>query len=324
MIECQTRCLKDLRIENVHYKEERKLFHQSDYDFMIGKSKMHESIKKLYAAKNCREPQTHAILLYSKLSYARHRPATREILLSLAAALVYFWIRGLTSGSIDAALVNAARLMRFEQTANMAWEESLQAAVIARFSLVTLFNWIYIWGHWPVIIATAIVLFIHRPGQYRLLRNTIYISGAIGFLFFIFFPVAPPRLASPEMVDTVTLYSHSYRAFQPPDLTNQFAAFPSLHFGWNMLVGVAMWLATANIILRSVAVVQAVAMGAAVVLTANHYVIDVAFGFVVVLVGLSIHQVIVSRSVVKKPSGLEPSCLLHSNDGLYNSPPGRK
>ena len=217
----------------------------------------------------------------------------------LAVALIYFGIRGLTAGSADTALENAALLMRFEQIVNVAWEESLQAAVISYFSLVTLVNWVYIWGHWPVIIATAIVLFIYRPGQYRLLRNAILISGAIGFFFYTFFPVAPPRFASPEMVDTVTLYSHSYRVLQPPGLTNQFAAFPSLHFGWNVLVGVAIWLATTNVVLRSVAIVQALAMGAAVVMTANHFIVDVASGLVVVLVGLTVHQVIVSRAAAK-------------------------
>ena len=217
----------------------------------------------------------------------------------LAVALIYFGIRGLTAGSADTALENAALLMRFEQTVNVAWEESLQAAVISYFSLVTLVNWVYIWGHWPVIIATAIVLFIYRPGQYRLLRNAILISGAIGFFFYTFFPVAPPRFASSEMVDTVTLYSHSYRVLQPPGLTNQFAAFPSLHFGWNVLVGVAIWLATTNVVLRSVAIVQALAMGAAVVMTANHFIVDVASGLVVVLVGLTVHQVIVSRAAAK-------------------------
>ena len=47
-------------------------------------------------------------------------------------------------------------------------------------------------GHWPVIIGIAIALYLYRPDRYYLLRNALFVSGAIGFLFFAFFPVAPP------------------------------------------------------------------------------------------------------------------------------------
>ena len=70
-----------------------------------------------------------------------------------------------------------------------------------------------------------------------------------------------------------------------------------------MVIGIAVWRATTNILLRSAAVAQAVAMGAVVVLTANHYVIDVAGGLVVVLMGLAVNGVLASRTAAKKPPG---------------------
>ena len=98
-----------------------------------------------------------------------------------------------------------------------------------------------------MIITAAIVLYRKRHDRYLLLRNTIFVSGAIGFLFFALLPVAPPRLADSSLMDTVTLHSDAYRALQPPGLTNQYAAFPSLHFGWNLVVGIAVWGATEGI-----------------------------------------------------------------------------
>jgi PAP2 superfamily len=87
---------------------------------------------------------------------------------------------------------------------------------------VTLANWVHIWGHWPVIAAVAIALYRwNRPG-YALLRNAVFISGAIGFLFFALLPVAPPRLLEVGLVDTVLERSTAYRALQPPELTNQY------------------------------------------------------------------------------------------------------
>lgn len=58
----------------------------------------------------------------------------------------------------------------------------------------------------------AVVLYRARPAYYLLLRNAIFLSGAIGFVFFALLPVAPPRLVDPALLDTVTLHSSSYSA----------------------------------------------------------------------------------------------------------------
>ena len=137
-----------------------------------------------------------------------------------------------------------------------------------------------------MIITAAVLLYRARPARYLLLRNAIFISGAVGFAFFALLPVAPPRLVDPALLDTVTLHSNSYRALQPPGLTNQYAAFPSLHFGWNLLVGIVVLGATRSVLLRALAVLGPAAMALAVVVTANHYVLDLAGGMAVVLFAL--------------------------------------
>ena len=210
----------------------------------------------------------------------------QELALAAAAALTYFGVRNLTAGAAAEAMSNADRLARLERRAHIAWERSLQDALLDHNLLVTLANWVYIWGHWPVIITAAVLLYRKRHDRYLLLRNTIFVSGAIGFLFFALLPVAPPRLADSSLLDTVTLHSDAYRALQPPGLTNQYAAFPSLHFGWNLVVGIAVWGARRSVPLRLLSILGPAAMGAAVVLTANHYVLDLVGGTLVVLVAL--------------------------------------
>jgi membrane-associated phospholipid phosphatase len=116
----------------------------------------------------------------------------------------------------------------------------------------------------------------------------MFISGAVGFLFFALLPLAPPRLVGLGLVDTVTEQSNAYRALQPPGLTNQYAAFPSLHAGWNLLVGAVLLVAGVPLLVRLFALVSPVAMAFAVVATANHYVLDVAAGYAVVLGALAV------------------------------------
>jgi len=219
------------------------------------------------------------------------RPAAAvawQVVLVTAAALVYFGVRGRTEGSAPEAFGNAHTVERIEEALGIAWGGAFQAAVIGSETLVTAANWVYVYGHWPVIAAAAVLLYAFRRERYVLLRDAMFISGLCGFAFFAFFPVAPSRLVDPSLVDTVTLYSEGYRTLQPPSLTNQFAAMPSLHAGWNVLVGIVVFGATANLLLRALAVAMPAAMLFAVVATANHYVLDVVVGVLLVLGGLAV------------------------------------
>ncbi|HEU5311540.1 MAG TPA: phosphatase PAP2 family protein, partial [Candidatus Eisenbacteria bacterium] len=140
------------------------------------------------------------------------RQVVREISLIALTIFTYFAVRNLTAGSPGIAFENARRVVRFEDGSGLDWEHGAQALTVRSDTLVDLANWIYIWGHWPVILTTALVLFLFRRERYFLLRNTLFLSGAIGFLFFALFPVAPPRLMDLGLLDTVTTESHAYRA----------------------------------------------------------------------------------------------------------------
>ena len=105
-------------------------------------------------------------------------------------------------------------------------------------------------------------------------------------MIFALFPVAPPRLTDLPLVDTVTRGTPGYRLLLPPSLVNEYAAMPSFHAGWNLLVGIVVFRSTHNPLLRAFAVAMPVAMALAVVATANHFVIDVVAGVVIVLAAL--------------------------------------
>lgn len=238
----------------------------------------------------------------------------REAAVVAFAMLVYFAVRNVTVGSQGVATANAEWLFRLEQRLHLDDESWLQGPVVAHDTLVTLANWVYIWGHWPVILGTAVVLYLLLPDRYRLLRNAMFASGLIGFAFFALFPVAPPRLLDLGLVDTVTERSSAYRTLQPPGLTNQYAAFPSLHAGWNLLVGIVLLVTFTSLAVRVFAVVMPLAMALAVVVTANHFVIDVLAGWLVVLVGLGVALALERRG--GRPSAQMASTLSASGLGV--------
>jgi hypothetical protein len=206
----------------------------------------------------------------------------------LGCILVYFGVRGLTERNAADAVTHGRDVLAFENKLGIDLESRVQAVVIRHEWITDAANWVYIWGHWPVIALTLIILHRRNRPNYLLLRDAMIVSGAIGLVVFVTFPVAPPRLIAGGFVDTVTERSHTYRVLQPPALVNKYAALPSLHAGWNLLVGITVWRASHHAVLRALAVLSPALMMLAVVATANHYVVDPLAGALVVLVGLGV------------------------------------
>ena len=218
----------------------------------------------------------------------RWAPAVRELGIFIVAYLVYFGVRAVTEGTAATAMDNAMDLIRLEQRLGIAWEGGVQEGIVGSRLLVDAANAVYIYGHWPVIIVCGVLLFRHRRDHYYRLRNACLLSGLVGLAIFVLYPVAPPRLTDLPLVDTVTRSAEGYRQAIPQDLVNQYAAMPSFHAGWNVLLGIVVFQATRHVLLRALAVVGPAAMVAAVVATANHFVIDVIAGVAIVLAGLAV------------------------------------
>ena len=150
------------------------------------------------------------------------------------------------------------------------WEVELQSWILSYGWFVKFLNWFYLFGHLPVIGTLAIwMYFWHRP-QYLIMRNAFLLSGAIALIFFVNFPTAPPRLLPHEVgfgfVDTVANQYKQSRPLTPSWFVNEYAAFPSMHIGWNLLVGIAVWMASSNPLVRAFAVIMPIMMFSDIIL----------------------------------------------------------
>ena len=226
------------------------------------------------------------------LATTRGRAALRLLLeaaILVLAYLAYEAVRRFVAPSSQEAFGHAFNIIEFEQQIGFFFEPSLQSAIVNHHWLVTLFNWIYVWGYLPVISAAALYLYIRHHEFYTRYRNAFLLSGAVGLLFFSFMPVAPPRMF-PEFgfVDTVREHSAVYQSFEGTDLVNEFAAVPSFHFGWILLVGIALIQTNHNPIMRTLGVLMPVLMLLSIIFTANHYWIDAVIGAAIVLGALAV------------------------------------
>lgn len=219
---------------------------------------------------------------------ANPAPVVRETAIVTAALLLYLFVRGLIRGREAAAFENAAWLTDLEQRLGFFWEPRIQEWVLDHSWLVTLANWVYVWTYWPVLLATMVWLFVWHRGVVAVYRNALLLSGAIGLVCFAVFPLAPPRFLSGwGFVDTVAVGSDAYASLYPSSVANWYAAMPSLHVGWTLLMGIALATRSSHRLVRTIGMVLPLAMFVATVVTANHYLADGLVGAAVALAGLA-------------------------------------
>ncbi len=227
------------------------------------------------------------------------------------AAAAYFTVRSLTEGDRATAVANAERVVALERAVGLDVEPALQAAVLPAEPLVALANWIYVFGHWPVLVGVLAWLALRHPLRFAELRDAMLLSGAVGMVLFALLPVAPPRLVDEGqlagMVDTVLEHSRAYRVLQPPAFTNQYAAVPSLHVGWDLLAGIAIVTTARRREVRVLGGLLPVLMALAVVVTANHFVVDAVAG-----AALAVGSLAVVRHRARRRAARAPGAALHA------------
>lgn len=218
--------------------------------------------------------------------FARVDFLARQAGLLGVAVVVYFGVRSLTVGSYETAHANADRVVGLERWLGIFVERDLQQAALDVDGAARVLNSIYIYGHWPVIAAVLGWLAWRRRDAFVVYRNALLVSGLVGMLIVATFPVAPPRLMDLGFLDTVTLHSQAYRILQPPAFTNPYAAMPSFHVGWDLLVGIALVREGGRRWTRVVGTALPALMLLTVVATGNHYLLDAVVGDAIVLSSL--------------------------------------
>lgn len=216
-----------------------------------------------------------------------------ELLIMGVAFVLYYLVRGFVVERTFEATSRAIRVVELEQRLGLwVWETKMQAWVMSSHVLVQLFNGIYVYAHFPLIIVIGLWLFFFHRQRYVLLRNAFLISGGIGLIIFNLLPTAPPRLLpwplSDQVVDTMFAFSRVNYDIQPAAFVNHYAAMPSLHFGWNLLLGIGIIWTVRRSWGVAFGVIMPAAMCLAVVVTGNHFILDVLAGTVVALIGLGL------------------------------------
>jgi hypothetical protein len=196
--------------------------------------------------------------------------------------VVYQASRLLGGQDAEAALEHARQMLALQGWLGLPTEQVVQDLVLAVQPFVLAANSYYVAAHLPLMGGTLLWLLLRRPAVYRRTRAALVSSTGLALAVYLLVPVAPPRML-PGFVDTAALHGPSvYGDPGSAGLANQYAALPSLHVGWAVLVALACvaagssrwrWLWIAHPALTVVVVVA----------TANHFWLDAVTGALLVL-----------------------------------------
>lgn len=213
-----------------------------------------------------------------------------ELLLIRVTYAAYAKVRlaatgGSNSAGRERAEEHGQQILDLERLLHIDIEHTVNHAVVKVGWLRDFFDFYYTSFHFLVPLTVLGVLVWRRPVDYRWARSALGFTTVLALVGFWLYPLAPPRLMPGfGIIDTV----HGVQDFSQPEygtlthLTNQYAAMPSLHFGWSLWCGLVIAIIAPKAWMKALGLLHPLFTAAAIVATGNHWILDAAGGALVV------------------------------------------
>jgi len=192
--------------------------------------------------------------------------------------MLYSAVRTVTADSWGLALHNADRVVAFQEKLGLPSEAVFQSIFLDHAWIVRAANVYYIGFHFPAMVLFLAWAMLLRRDALPRIRWSLILATGIGLLIHLVFPLAPPRmLRIGGFVDTASIFGPDPYALGVAQAANELAAMPSLHVGWALLIALGV-MHFAKTKWRYLILAHPIITTLVVVVTANHYWVDVAVG----------------------------------------------
>ena len=191
-------------------------------------------------------------------------------------------LRGTKPVSVAQAFTNAKRIIHLERWVGLFHEAHVQHQFLSDHWLIRISDDFYGTLHFVVTILVLVLLFFCFPTRYRMWRNTLALTTGLALIGFYFFPLMPPRLLPPGygFEDTLRVVGGIWNFSSGPvtDVSNQYAAMPSLHTAWATWSACALASVIRPLWGKIAVFIYPCFTVFAIVVTANHYFADAIAG----------------------------------------------
>ncbi len=147
-------------------------------------------------------------------------------------------------------------------------------------------SYYYDLAHIDVTMVVLVACWVFVPQAYRRARTALATVNLIGLVVFLLYPAAPPRLLPGAGFVDIVGDSGTWGSWEGGTGTvaaraNEFGSMPSLHLAWALWVALTVMSMTPRRTWRVLAWAHVVLTATVVIVTGNHYVIDLIAGALV-------------------------------------------
>ncbi len=210
----------------------------------------------------------------------------------------YQVVRGMSEGREALAFANAERIIDVERSLGLFFEPALQRAMLDFSWVIDGANWMYVNSHFIVTTAFLAWLYLFRNDHFYFVRNMFMVAMLIALTGYLLVPTAPPRLVPGDgLIDAIATFT----ALEPDSkavslLVNKYAAVPSMHIGFALMVAVPAFLLVESKAAKIIWAIYPLVVLFVVVVTGNHYWLDGAAGAATAAVAATIaHRLLAPR-----------------------------
>jgi hypothetical protein len=196
--------------------------------------------------------------------------------------------RLLAADDLSAASRRAQRLLDVEHITHLNCEMVINDFFSAHNAMAVAGCYWYSVAHYVVTLLTLVWLSRHRPDHYISARRALFLATFLALTLYLVVPTAPPRML-PGFHDLLALHAQAGwwggDASAPRGLgglTNELAAFPSMHAGWALWVALVAHRWCKRPSTRALGWLHALVTAVVVIGTGNHWTVDVLGGWLIV------------------------------------------
>ena len=217
------------------------------------------------------------------------RSSRGELALVGILYVLYQGGRGIAGDAFDTPRGNAHAIAALERRLGIAWEAAAQQFVDTIPGLPALLAFSYVSLHIGATTLALVWLYRSEPRIYATGRTSLGLGTAIALVIHVLYPTAPPRLAGLGIADTVAAAARiDLASGLLGPLYNPIAAVPSMHFGYALVIGVAVAARARPRLLRVAGALYPGFVLLVIVATGNHFLLDALVGAAVVAVAASL------------------------------------
>jgi hypothetical protein len=209
----------------------------------------------------------------------------------------------------SAALHRAQALLDAERDLHLSFELALNHAADHVTWLIVGMDYYYATLHFIVTIGTLVWLYWRRPEFYRAARTALYAATVLALVGFYAYALAPPRFLSGDgFIDTVVVH-HTWGSWASGPVTNvsnQFAAMPSIHIAWSTWCAVVLYRLAKPRAVRILALLYPFATCTVILATANHFEADALAGALTIATGFALQRLLTGQPALPRPGASGP------------------